>query len=251
MSPLVETIVDWLSLPMSGASRHVLEPRIAWHGRAMALAWGILLPVGALTARYFKILPGQDWPRRLDHRFWWRAHLALQYFGVALTVVGVALVWRPGAAPAASAHAWLGWAVATAAILQVAGGWLRGSKGGPDCPSGDHYAMTVRRIVFERVHKALGWVAIMLGLVTIALGLRLADAPRWMPVVLALWWSMLAGWAAFLQSRGWCSDTYQAIWGPSPDHPGNRIPPIGWGVRRGATIGPRATSTTGERMRER
>jgi len=242
MPPCVEVIVDWLSLPLSGATGHAVDPRIAWHGRAMALAWGILLPVGALAARFFKILPGQGWPRRLDNPLWWRAHLALQYLGVGLTAVGIGLVWRSGASPATSAHAAMGWAVSLAAFVQVAGGWLRGSKGGPEAPTGDHYAMTGRRVAFERIHKMLGWVAILLGLSTIGLGLRLADAPRWMPVALALWWAVLAGSAAFLQCRGWCADTYHAIWGPSPEHPGNRIAPIGWGVRRGMAIGPVAGS---------
>ena len=91
MPPCVEVIVDWLSLPLSGATGHTVDPRIAWHGRAMALAWGILLPDGALAARFFKILPGQGWPRRLDNPLWWRAHLALQYLGVGLTAVGIGL----------------------------------------------------------------------------------------------------------------------------------------------------------------
>jgi hypothetical protein len=34
------------------------------------------------------------------------------------------------------------------------------------------------------------------------------------------------------QRAGRCIDTYQAIWGPDPAHPGNRRPPVGWGVRR-------------------
>ena len=35
-----------------------------------------------------------------------------------------------------------------------------------------------------------------------------------------------------LQRQGRCIDTYQAIWGPDPRHPGNRLKPVGWGVRR-------------------
>jgi hypothetical protein len=34
-----------------------------------------------------------------------------------------------------------------------------------------------------------------------------------------------------LQRRGLAVDTYQAIWGPDPQHPGNATPP-GWGMNR-------------------
>lgn len=238
MSAVLASFVDWLWLPLSGVQEHVIDPRIAWHARAMVLAWGVLLPLGALAARFLKILPGQGWPRRLDHPLWWNLHRTLQYLGVLLTAGGVYLVWRMGAGPAPSLHAWLGWTLVIVVLLQTGGGWLRGSKGSPGEPGGDHYAMTRRRIVFERLHKSLGWAAILIGMVTIGLGLQLADAPRWMPVVLGLWWALLVWLAVVLQRRGWCADTYQAIWGPSRAHPGNRIPPVGWGIRRGAAIGP-------------
>lgn len=240
---MLDTLVAWIALPWSGAADHAIDPRIAWHARTMVLAWGILLPVGALVARYGKILPGQDWPRRLDNPLWWHVHRGCQYSGVALTLVGVYLAWGAGARPLGSLHALFGWAVALAGVAQVAGGLLRGSKGSATEPSGDHYAMTRRRVLFERTHKALGWGALLVAIVTLVLGLQRADAPRWMALILALWWVALIGIAAVLQHRGWCVDTYQAIWGPSLEHPGNRMAPIGWGVRRGAPARARSPTT--------
>ena len=38
--------------------------------------------------------------------------------------------------------------------------------------------------------------------------------------------------AVRLQRAGRCIDTYQAIWGPDPCHPGNSRGVIGWGIRR-------------------
>ena len=35
-------------------------------------------------------------------------------------------------------------------------------KGGPDVPSGDHYAMTTRRKVFEMWHRSMGWSTLVL-----------------------------------------------------------------------------------------
>ena len=71
-----------------------------------------------------------------------------------------------------------------------------------------------------------------MAIVLILMGLSVVDAPRWMPVILILWWLALGFAAWFWQKQGRCTDTYQAIWGPDPQHPGNALPPIGWGVRR-------------------
>ena len=53
-----------------------------WHAGLMVAAWGVLVPAGAMIARFCKVMPGQDWPRVLDNKTWWHAHLALQYAGV-------------------------------------------------------------------------------------------------------------------------------------------------------------------------
>jgi hypothetical protein len=63
-------------------------------------------------------------------------------------------------------------------------------------------------------------------------GLAVADAPRWMALALCGWFVLLAAGFALCQRKGLAIDTYWAIWGPSPAHPGNRIEPIGWGVAR-------------------
>jgi hypothetical protein len=229
-------MLDWLMLPLSGSSLHELPTWMVWHGRTMVLAWGVLLPVGVLLARYFKVLPGQGWPQRLDHKAWWHGHRALQYLGVGLMTLGVYLAWNMGqrATAAATAHAWLGLSVIAVGWLQVVMGLLRGSKGGPTDVSlrGDHYDMTPHRQRFERWHKSLGWLSTLAAIVVIALGLWVADAPRWMPLALVVWWCLLASLAWRWQRAGRCVDTYQAIWGPDPKHPGNHRQPIGWGVRR-------------------
>ncbi|MET3498317.1 cytochrome b561 domain-containing protein [Variovorax boronicumulans] len=202
----------------------------------MVLSWGVLLPLGALLARFCKVLPSQDWPRALDNPFWWHAHRLLQCSGVLAMTVGVAVAWlgAQGAGGLARIHAAAGWALCLAGWAQVVGALLRGTKGGPTDREmrGDHYDMTPWRLVFERVHKTLGWLSLVAAIAVTALGLVVADAPRWMPIVLCLWWMALGGAFVALQRRGCCIDTYQAIWGPDAIHPGNRMPPVGWGVRR-------------------
>jgi hypothetical protein len=228
--------MQWFLMPLSGASTHHVDGWVMWHARMMVVAWAVLLPLGAIVARFFKITKRQHWPQRLDNPTWWHAHRALQYSGVVLMLMGVAIAWGKGAQATsiASLHTYLGWFVVTLGALQVLGGWLRGSKGGPTEPQlrGDHYDMTTHRLWFERFHKMCGWFAVFIAIVTVVLGLVVADAPRWMAVLLVVWWLSLFCLSVQMQRAGHCVDTYQAIWGPDSVHPGNQKKLTGWGVRR-------------------
>ena len=230
-------MIDWLLSPLSGLPTHDIAPLIAWHARAMVLAWGVIFPVAILLARYWKIWPGQRWPQELDHKLWWHAHKYGQTFAVALMTLGVYLAWRARGAqwsPGLMIHASLGWFLVLLGWMQLLGGWLRGSKGGPREPSmrGDHFDMTPRRRAFEWTHKLLGWLALSLAVLTVMLGLWLVDAPRWMLLSLTVWWAALVALAWRWQLQAKCIDTYQAIWGLDPNLPGMKCPPIGWGIRR-------------------
>lgn len=232
----VEGILHWLATPISGATTHHIATLTAWHARLMVLSWGILFPLGAFAARFYKIRPCQAWPEELDDKTWWHAHRWTQGIALAVMTAGVALgvATATMASMAASLHAVLGWLLCITGWLQLAAGLARGSKGGPTDKRmrGDHYDMTPRRLVFERCHKAAGWLAILMAAPTIVIGLLIADAPRWMAIVLMLWWISLGAFFVLMHRQGRCVDTYQAIWGPGLDHPGNRIKPVGWGVRR-------------------
>jgi hypothetical protein len=227
---------QWLLSPLSGSATHHLDEWVVWHARLMVLAWAILLPLGVLAARYFKVTRHQDWPNVVDNRAWWDAHRFLQYSGAALMLVGVYLAWNnsTGSSIAADVHSYLGWGVISLGIVQILSAWFRGSKGGPTEPQmrGDHYDMTTHRLWFERIHKTCGWLAIAAAVITIGLGLWVADAPRWMPLVLCVWWVILSLFAVRLERAGRCIDTYQAIWGPDLKHPGNQRPHVGWGMLR-------------------
>lgn len=202
----------------------------------MVLAWAILMPVGALFARYWKLTPRQNWPESLDNKTWWRVHQWCQNGGFWLMVIGMVLAWNQGTRHnlVAQWHHWLGWSIVGTATLQVVSGMFRGSRGGPGevDARGDHYDMSARRRRFEIWHKTAGWLVLAISIVVIVLGLVAADAPRWMPGVLTVWWITLAALASLWQRQGRCIDTYEAIWGDDENHPGNRIKPIGYGVRR-------------------
>lgn len=242
---MIEAALAWLAAPISGATEHVIAPAVAWHARLMVAAWAIAVPLAILIARFYKVTPRQKWPDELDNTFWWHSHRRLNYAALAATALGLWLVWGASARSDAlfRIHTLAGWSVLVLAVVQLLGAHLRGSKGGPTAPRlaadgsiidlhGDHYDMTPQRVWFERVHKAAGYAALVLAVCTIVAGLALADAPRWMWLVIGLWWLSLFVVAARLQVAGRCLDTYQAIWGPDARHPGNARKPIGWGVRR-------------------
>ncbi|MBM7066121.1 cytochrome b561 domain-containing protein [Actibacterium sp. 188UL27-1] len=228
-------MLDWLMSSIDPSRAHEVGFHVSWHGRAMVLAWGVLVPIGVIAARYFKILPRQAWPAEVDNRVWWNTHRACQYTATVLTLGAIALVRAGDQEVGDSLHYLFGYAVLTFVAMQVIGGLLRGTKGGPTDGSlaGDHYDMTPRRIAFEYVHKVAGYTAILLAVTAICSGMWLANAPKWMWIGLALWWAFLAACVVLLQRRGMCVDTYQALWGPDPAHPGNQRPhPIGFQVRR-------------------
>ena len=249
---LAMEVVAFLLQPWSGAAVHRIPAAWAWHGRLMVLAGAVLFPVGVILARYYKVTPRQDWPTELDNTFWWNGHRLTQYLGVGLMTAAAGLIWMTcsgegfaeGSCSAGrlTQHELAGLAALAAGWMQVALGLARGSKGGPTDRGadpgnprswrGDHYDMTPRRIRFEWTHKLLGYVALVLAVVAIVTGLIHADAPHWMFLVLLVWWASLVAWAVRMERQGRNIDTYQAIWGPDPSHPGAERKPTGFGVRR-------------------
>jgi hypothetical protein len=67
-------MLEWLLSPMDAARIHDVGWHLSWHARIMTLAWGILVPLGIIIARYCKISPKQDWPQQLDNHLWWNTH---------------------------------------------------------------------------------------------------------------------------------------------------------------------------------
>ncbi len=235
-----ELALDWLLAPIEPSRAHLVDGLTSWHVRLMVLAWGVSLPLGVPIARYFKVLPSQDWPRELDNKTWWRGHLFLQWGGAVLTLFGFGqIIAKVGKlAFADSPHHVLGWVTICLLGVQVLGGVFRGSTGGPARPAsdgslhGDHFDMTLRRKVFVVVHKMVGYLALLLGAATITSGLWMANAPVWMWISIGGWWMFLIGAAVMFQRQRRSIDTYQAIWGPSLELPGNKIRPIGFGIYR-------------------
>lgn len=227
--------MEWLLSPLVPDRPHVLTDAQMWHARLMFLAWGVLAPLAVIVARFFKVLPQQDWPRQLDNQFWWRSHWVGQSLVLVLTLLAVSLVYRLDFS-SMDVHSQFGYVVLVLVAFQIALGYFRGSKGGPTAPdgkvSGDHYEMNLRRRVFEVLHKSLGYGLLLLAAATTVLGLWQVNAPVWMWLCIGAWWVSLVLVFIRLQQRGYAIDTYQAIWGPDLQHPGNNMASAGWGMRR-------------------
>jgi hypothetical protein len=223
-------MIDWLLGPIDPTRAHMMTLDYAWHGRVMVIAWGVLVPIGVLAARFFKVLPRQEFPVVVGNLVWWRAHLTAQIAALALMVLGMYLVLAaPARLDSVTAFAWmhrgLGWAVLWLGVMQGLSGAFRGTKGGPTDPRGslrgDHYDMTPRRLAFEAMHKVSGYAALALSMGAVLTGLWQANGPVWMWLVLTIWWAFIAALFVVFQKRGMVIDTYVAIWGPDPAHPGN------------------------------
>lgn len=222
-------MIEWLLLPIDGSRAHELGNYLSWHGRLMTFAWAFLVPLGVVIARYFKVTPRQNWPHVVDSRLWWRSHLFCQSAAIVLTIVAIVLIglardflWY------GSYHFVLGWLIAMLAAIQLIGGLLRGTKGGPTDPRpdgsirGDHYDMTPRRLAFEAIHKTAGYLVLTLAQVTVLTGMWKVNAPHWMWLGLFFWWTFVLLVVRWCQRNDRWVDTYPALWGPDPSHPGNR-----------------------------
>ena len=227
---------EWLLSAVDPSRAHDVGWAVSWHARAMVLGWGIMAPSVVLIARFFKVMPGQNWPVQLDNKVWWRSHWMGQSVVFALTLIGLALVWPPSWA-GLSLHMIMGYCVLIGLLVQTVLGIARGSKGGPSEAAadgslrGDHYDMTSRRLIFELVHKTVGYCLLTLAVATIVVGMWDANAPRWMWLVLVIWWMFYVCAFAMLQRAGMAVDTYQAIWGTDIVHPGNQQPTSNWWQR--------------------
>lgn len=230
-------MLDWLLSPIDASRAHEVGFAVSWHARAMVLGWGILAPLAVLIARFFKVLPNQSWPQKLDSQLWWRSHWIGHSLVLLLSVFGLALV-LPASWAEMNLHRSMGYGVLSLLFVQVILGLTRGSKGGPTAPAtdgsprGDHYDMTRKRRAFEAMHKTIGYCVLLLAAATILVGLWDANGPRWMWIGLAIWWVGFVCLFATLQRCGKAVDTYQAIWGTDMQHPGNQGPDPKWGMRR-------------------
>ncbi len=212
------------------------EYLLTGHAIVMVATWGVMVPLSLIMTRFFKVVPGQDYPRVTDHKFWMRSHRILSTTVVFASTAGAGLVWWVmDGISLSSLHGKWGFAVVLLGWCQIFIVLQRGTHGGPwglNNPDrivlprhrwfGDHYNMTRRRRIFEAVHIPTGYATAAAGLVAITLGMEQVDlAWPWHAAYGALLLSFAVAYWKFTRD-GRHVPTYQAIWGPGPEHPGNR-----------------------------
>ena len=111
--------------------------------------------------------------------------------------------------------------------------------------------MTRRRRIFERAHRWLGYGLMLALFANVMTGYWHVNVPRGLAVATLAWWACLALMAWRWERQGRAVDGYQARWGPSMAHPGNRIPRLGGGLHRYTEEEYRCLSWGGQVMRRR
>lgn len=142
------------------------------HWVCMLLSWGLLLPSGTLIARFFKHRP---------NGLWYKIHRVIQVEGLTVALVGwiVAICYYgPGVFANVGQdnfyHAIGGTIVMVLGLLQPLNAFVS-----PTAPK-PREDKTRTRFVWEVIHKCTGWLAVLLAIPTIGLGLTL-PSPRQLP----------------------------------------------------------------------
>lgn len=128
-----------------------------------------LLPWGVVLANRMRSVP------QAKGGAWFRMHKYLQSTGWFLQIVGFifAVVYAEVYADHFTQnHTYIGMTVVAIGTLQPLNALFRAH---PPTGGWPHGKKPAKRVVWELVHKGLGWVAVILGIVNIALGLELAE----------------------------------------------------------------------------
>ena len=198
---------------------------ILLHGILMSISWMVLIPVSLFITRFFKITPKQDFPNKLDNKFWWYTHLSLNILAIILSTLGFYLMYNLMGF-VFTQHAIFGYITLFLMYLQGMIGYFRGTTGGdyphPRGKKWDHYHMTTRRIIFERIHKPLGYIALIFAFIAIFLHLAIVQVYwQFFIIQFVITTIIIVLYILFFNKKRYT--TYQAIFGLDAKHPGNQF----------------------------
>jgi hypothetical protein len=161
----------------SGAVTEQLPVIKIVHGVLMFLSFGLLMPIGVIAARF-----GKD---AFPAPKWFHIHRGVQTAALALALIGFALAIKftidAKVDHFSVLHSKIGLGVFIGAILQPFIAFIRPAKGEKN------------RALWEAVHKSIGWLAVLLAILVILLGLKKIGAGT----ILLVLYSVLAGLFCF------------------------------------------------------
>ncbi|KAG1363424.1 Cytochrome b561 and DOMON domain-containing protein [Cocos nucifera] len=157
------------------------------HGVLNAVSWGILLPIGAIFARYLKTFHSAD-------PAWFYLHLSCQLTGYIVGVAGWATGLNLGSKSKGvryTTHRNIGITLFSLATLQVFALFLR--------PNKDHKY----RFYWNIYHHLVGYTVIILGVINVFKGLTILNtAQKWTTAYITVI-SILGGIALSLEAITW------------------------------------------------
>ena len=138
------------------------------HGTLMILGWGFLLPSGVIMANLAK---------HMKNAFWFKYHRANQVLGLCVAFVGWVLalhefdVFNAGSKNVPFFHGTLGIVIMSIGLLQPVNAFFRPHKH-------DGQPKSKSRYYWEILHKSCGYLAIVLAVIQILLGISLVSKPN-------------------------------------------------------------------------
>ncbi|KAE8803868.1 cytochrome b561 and DOMON domain-containing protein [Hordeum vulgare] len=178
--------LDFLSGTSTGASNSRLHRRNL-HGVLNAVGWGVLIPLGAMIARYLRVFEAAD-------PAWFYLHITCQISGYVLGVAGWGLGLKLGSESKGltySTHRNIGIAIFCLATLQVFALFLRPDK------------KNKYRVYWNAYHHSVGYSVIVLAAVNIFKGLNiLKPVTGWKTSYIVIL-ATLAGVALVLEAITW------------------------------------------------
>lgn len=153
---------------LTGAAKTIaveVDSKFVVHAWLMTIGWGVLIPLGVLTARFLKSKP---------NKLWFKLHRAIQTTGLVFAIIGLVLavqaVGNKGGngqhfAGTNKSHKVLGLVVMVLGIQQPLFAIFR-----PHPPK-DGETTSGMRAAWEILHKGSGYVAVVLAVAVIFLGM--------------------------------------------------------------------------------
>jgi Eukaryotic cytochrome b561/Reeler domain len=171
-STVASSNINFASGTMSAIS---VSSSILIHGLLMALCWLILFPSGVGIARY-----GRAYTPRGIKAFWFQYHRYMQSFALLLTLIAfvVVFLYVPSTSHFNNLHKVLGLIVVIAACFQPINAFFR-----PHPPAEGEEPSYFRRM-WSLFHRSFGFLTLVLGAVTVLLGLGQFEEPNEAPAYL-------------------------------------------------------------------